>query len=1232
MFPITQSTQQLLPVRVFDTGNNPVTGLAYTSIAALAVKSDGTTQAVTLSSGADWTEVGGALAGSGTYLIRISAGNCDTLGFLVIGATSTGNRPSEVVCSVRAYDETSLHNSIAAIPTNPLLTTDSRLNNLDAAVSSASAPSAATVAAAVWDEALAGHSTAGTAGKDLADTYTAATGVRTDYTTGKAAYLDAAISTRAPSATALTDATWTNAKAAFLDAAISTRAIPTDIPPKGEVAAAVWEEDLQPHLTPGTAGAALENTLVATEALRTHQEGRWKIHTSGPDANRIVFYDPATDQPVLKFDTKDVGGAPTVLSILERVRVDFVAPSFAGATFASALSSTEVLVGWNTGSDDETTSSAIVYDLYVATSTGTQNYTTPTSSSTPGASTHLLTGLTPDQPYYVVVRARDASGNRDSNIVEVSATPTALVYNWKQGSPAGTGKSQSDFSMAWVGPGAAITAGGQALGAANSDSYYFTMGGYTLSTTALAMQDALLGRRTARTSRTGTVIVAGGTTGAGLSSMGAEKFVAATPAWVAIGDMARRLAYGAMATGAPTLTYGDYVYYCGGISNMTGPAVSGALVRYNGDAANAWDTWKVMADLPSPRAYHQMVTLPNGELLVLGGIISDLSTTNTCWVYNPGSNAWVAAADLAVERKNFSAVVLANGTVLVMGGTNNANVALASVESRNANTGVWTTKASMPGVGGIISASVGYENGVEVVFVVTETGVYKYVPGTNTWTTLSAPSGTHAAGFGLVVLDGGAEVLVVGNTNAGAVDGPVDLYRKTPPLPPTPINFLATTFSSTEIDVTWTDNSALESGFEIWRAPDVTGSPGTWALIHTTAAGIQSYNNTGLSSSTTYWYRMRAINAYGESAYTSNTSATTAAGTLNWPNYSWATAGFGGAYRAECSWEKLGDGRVVVFAGYDDTFAAITQTDIFAADGTGVVTGGATPVGYGKAARSCVLGDGRILVAGGNPSGTSIDDVATFASGADVWTARAPLPAARSYGCLITLASGDAVYFGGVDAGGSATDSVYKYVQASNTWSTLANMNVARKTQSVVRLADDTILIAGGDNAGLLLSAEIFDPGTGLCTPVASMANPNYINQTPLAVLLPDNRALFVCGTSGLTQAYTPGTNTWNPGLAFNSKAATTTQGQKFGSILPGPYTNPGPFVLLIQGNWTPAGTGDVVEAYDVTNDNWRLLNPLPAKRADGAVQVLNNGKVLSIGGYDETITPTFTVYVGTPA
>lgn len=49
--------------------------------------------------------------------------------------------------------------------------------------------------------------------------------------------------------------------------------------------------------------------------------GRWKIFSTGPDANRIVYYEEDGITVVAKFDLKDLTGSPTYQAAFERVKV-----------------------------------------------------------------------------------------------------------------------------------------------------------------------------------------------------------------------------------------------------------------------------------------------------------------------------------------------------------------------------------------------------------------------------------------------------------------------------------------------------------------------------------------------------------------------------------------------------------------------------------------------------------------------------------------------------------------------------------------------------------------------------------------------------------------------------------------------------------------------------------------------------------------------------------------------
>ena len=93
-------------------------------------------------------------------------------------------------------------------------------------------------------------------------------------------------------------------------------------------------------------------------------------------------------------------------------------------------------------------------------------------------------------------------------------------------------------------------------------------------------------------------------------------------------------------------------------------------------------------------------------------------------------------------------------------------------------------------------------------------------------------------------------------------------------LPAAPSNLNVSALSSTSLRLTWTDNSNNETGFEIERAP---GGTTNFTRITTTAPNVSTYDNTGLSASTSYSYRVRAVNSAGASAYTTVASGTTQA-------------------------------------------------------------------------------------------------------------------------------------------------------------------------------------------------------------------------------------------------------------------------------------------------------------------------------------------------------------------
>ncbi len=98
-----------------------------------------------------------------------------------------------------------------------------------------------------------------------------------------------------------------------------------------------------------------------------------------------------------------------------------------------------------------------------------------------------------------------------------------------------------------------------------------------------------------------------------------------------------------------------------------------------------------------------------------------------------------------------------------------------------------------------------------------------------------------------------------------------------PPPDPTvkdPSGLAATAVSESRIDLQWVDNSTNEGEFLIER--DTSSSFGSPAVMGTWANST-GFSDTGLSPSTTYYYRVRARNATDSSGFSNTASATTEA-------------------------------------------------------------------------------------------------------------------------------------------------------------------------------------------------------------------------------------------------------------------------------------------------------------------------------------------------------------------
>jgi FtsP/CotA-like multicopper oxidase with cupredoxin domain len=109
-------------------------------------------------------------------------------------------------------------------------------------------------------------------------------------------------------------------------------------------------------------------------------------------------------------------------------------------------------------------------------------------------------------------------------------------------------------------------------------------------------------------------------------------------------------------------------------------------------------------------------------------------------------------------------------------------------------------------------------------------------------------------------------------SSAYAVSGSVTV-RLTAPAAPSGMTATAAQVTTTtdRVTLSWTDNSVNETGFQLVRASDAAFTSGV--VTTNLAANLTTYSVNNLPRNATYYFRLRAINAAGTSAWTNATPA-----------------------------------------------------------------------------------------------------------------------------------------------------------------------------------------------------------------------------------------------------------------------------------------------------------------------------------------------------------------------
>jgi uncharacterized delta-60 repeat protein len=279
-----------------------------------------------------------------------------------------------------------------------------------------------------------------------------------------------------------------------------------------------------------------------------------------------------------------------------------------------------------------------------------------------------------------------------------------------------------------------------------------------------------------------------GTAGSNLATATIVVNRASNPTW----RLAANLLRGGRAGHTSTLLPDGRVLVVGGFSNL----IVGTTAEIFDPATGRWSPTGNLVGPGEGRASHTATLLPNGKVLVVGGVrllgaANPTGFLRTAQLYDPATGTWTPTGSLRLSgRAGHTATLLANGTVLVVGGFSDTILG-TTAEIYDPATGRWRQTGNLVGLGEgranhtatlLPNGKVLVAGGVRLLGAAFPSGFLStaqlYDPATGTWTPTGSLRLSGRAGHTATLLPN-ATVLVVGGFSDTILGSTAEIHDPT---------------------------------------------------------------------------------------------------------------------------------------------------------------------------------------------------------------------------------------------------------------------------------------------------------------------------------------------------------------------------------------------------------------------------------------------------------------------